>query len=95
MQFSVCIVAGLHVLHTVVHNRLQVQACRQAPRSSWNLLQLYPGTKAIIDHMGFCKCHNLQSEEWQRLLGLAKYPQVVIYMLQVWRCVTAAGCECM
>jgi predicted TIM-barrel fold metal-dependent hydrolase len=40
------------------------------------LLQLYPETKAIIDHMGFCKCDNLQSEEWQRLLGLAKHPQV-------------------
>jgi hypothetical protein len=26
--------------------------------------------------MGFCKCDNLQSEEWQRLLGLAKHPQV-------------------
>jgi predicted TIM-barrel fold metal-dependent hydrolase len=40
------------------------------------LLQLYPETKAIIDHMGFCKCDDLQSEEWRRLLGLAKYPQV-------------------
>jgi hypothetical protein len=40
------------------------------------LLQLHPATKAIIDHMGFCKCDDLQSEEWQRLLGLAKYPQV-------------------
>ncbi|WIA22167.1 hypothetical protein OEZ85_004501 [Tetradesmus obliquus] len=43
-----------------------------------HLLQQYPATKAIIDHMGFCKCDNLQSEEWQRLLGLAKYPQVYV-----------------
>uniref|UniRef100_A0A383V5S3 Amidohydrolase-related domain-containing protein n=1 Tax=Tetradesmus obliquus TaxID=3088 RepID=A0A383V5S3_TETOB len=42
------------------------------------LLQQNPATKAIIDHMGFCKCDNLQSEEWQRLLGLAKYPQVYV-----------------
>lgn len=35
-----------------------------------------PGTKAVIDHFGFCKCSDLQSPEWQRLLGLAKYPQV-------------------
>lgn len=40
------------------------------------LLVDYPGTKAVIDHFGFCKCSNLQSPEWQRLLGLAKYPQV-------------------
>lgn len=39
------------------------------------LLQQYPTTKAIIDHCGFCQCDNLQSEEWQRLLALAKYPQ--------------------
>ncbi|KAF6262608.1 hypothetical protein COO60DRAFT_1268012 [Scenedesmus sp. NREL 46B-D3] len=42
------------------------------------LLQLYPATKAIVDHMGFCKCDDLQSEEWRRLLGLAKYPQVYV-----------------
>lgn len=40
------------------------------------LLVDYPGTKAIIDHCGFCNCGDLQSEEWQRLLSLAKYPQV-------------------
>lgn len=41
------------------------------------LLQQYPGTKAIIDHCGFCQCSNLESQEWQRLLALAKYPQVL------------------
>jgi hypothetical protein len=40
------------------------------------LLADYPGTTAILDHFGFCKCSNLQSPEWQRLLGLAKHPQV-------------------
>jgi predicted TIM-barrel fold metal-dependent hydrolase len=40
------------------------------------LLQLYPQTKAILDHMGFCKADNMQSEEWRRLLALAEYPQV-------------------
>jgi hypothetical protein len=40
------------------------------------LLVDFPHTKAIIDHCGFCQCSDLQSEEWQWLLGLAKYPQV-------------------
>ena len=39
------------------------------------LLREYPATKAIIDHCGFCQCGDLQSQERQRLLGLAKYPQ--------------------
>ena len=40
------------------------------------LLLDYPHTKAIIDHCGFCNAGDLQSKEWTRLLGLAKYPQV-------------------
>ena len=40
------------------------------------LLADQPATKAIIDHCGFCSCSDLQSEEWRRLLALAKYPQV-------------------
>lgn len=40
------------------------------------LLMEYPDTKAIIDHLGFCNCSDLQSKVWQRLLELAKYPQV-------------------
>lgn len=42
------------------------------------LLVDYPATTAILDHFGFCKCSDLQSPEWQRLLGLAKYPQLYI-----------------
>lgn len=42
------------------------------------LLQQHPATKAIIDHCGFCQCNDLQSKEWQRLLALAKYPQVCV-----------------
>ena len=36
----------------------------------------YPATNVIIDHFGFCKCGDLQSQEWQALLGLARFPQV-------------------
>jgi predicted TIM-barrel fold metal-dependent hydrolase len=40
------------------------------------LATAYPETKVIIDHFGFCKCDNLESPEWQALLGLARFPQV-------------------
>lgn len=38
----------------------------------------YPATKVIIDHMGFCKADNPDSDEWQALLGLAEMPQVYV-----------------
>lgn len=40
------------------------------------LLELYPETKVIIDHFGFCKCSEPDSESWKKLLALAKFPQV-------------------
>ncbi|KAK9820308.1 hypothetical protein WJX72_008774 [[Myrmecia] bisecta] len=42
------------------------------------LCQDYPATHVVIDHFGFCRCDNLDSQEWQRLLGLARYPQVYV-----------------
>ncbi len=41
-----------------------------------SLIQGCPKTKVIIDHFGFCNCQDLQSEEWRRLLALARHPQV-------------------
>lgn len=40
------------------------------------LLRNYPATKCILDHLGFCSAADPGSEEWQRLLALAAYPQV-------------------
>ena len=37
-----------------------------------------PRTVAIIDHFGFCACDDLQSEEWRRLRGLARFPQIYV-----------------
>jgi predicted TIM-barrel fold metal-dependent hydrolase len=42
------------------------------------LLTDYPSTSAVIDHMGFCKAADPDSEEWRRLLGLARFPQVYV-----------------
>lgn len=36
----------------------------------------YPETKVIIDHFGFCKADDPDSEEWKALLSLAEFPQV-------------------
>jgi hypothetical protein len=56
------------------------------------LLRDYPATTAVIDHCGFCKAapggpDPATSHEWQRLLGLAKYPQVCV-------CVQLPGTAC-
>jgi predicted TIM-barrel fold metal-dependent hydrolase len=42
------------------------------------LAQDCPATKVLIDHFGFCNCSDMSSEEWQRLLGLARFPQVSV-----------------
>ncbi len=55
------------------------------------LCQEYPGTRAIIDHCGFCKCDDLQSAEWRALLGLARFPQVAVPGT---RAACAACCAC-
>lgn len=34
-------------------------------------------TTVIVDHFGFCKFEDLASEEWRRLLALARHPQVL------------------
>ena len=38
----------------------------------------YPDTKVIIDHMGFCKADDPDSDEWRALLSLAEMPQVYV-----------------
>jgi hypothetical protein len=69
------------------------------------LATAYPETKVIIDHFGFCKCDNLESPEWQALLGLARFPQVQLscsigWTGRDWDCEWAAynncvkGCFC-
>jgi hypothetical protein len=37
-----------------------------------------PDTKIIMDHFGFCKASDPDSEEWQALLSLAALPQVYV-----------------
>eukprot|EP01025_Chloroclados_australasicus_P046027 TRINITY_DN507_c0_g1_i1.p1 TRINITY_DN507_c0_g1~~TRINITY_DN507_c0_g1_i1.p1 ORF type:complete len:382 (-),score=48.53 TRINITY_DN507_c0_g1_i1:893-2038(-) len=49
------------------------------------LIKLYPDTKVIIDHLAFCKTINPDSEEWQRLIGLAEYPQIHIKLSAFFR----------
>lgn len=44
----------------------------------WALAKDFPDTKVIIDHMGFCKADNPDSEEWRELLALAELPQVYV-----------------
>ncbi|KAI8464534.1 MAG: hypothetical protein J3K34DRAFT_526120 [Monoraphidium minutum] len=36
----------------------------------------YPRTPVVIDHFGFCGAGDTASEEWRRLLALARHPQV-------------------
>lgn len=38
----------------------------------------YPETRVVIDHMGFCKADEPQSDEWKALLRLAEMPQVYV-----------------
>lgn len=40
------------------------------------LLELYPRTKVIIDHFGFCKFGDPDSSAWKSLLDLARFEQV-------------------
>lgn len=42
------------------------------------LAEKYPKTKFIVDHYGFCKCDDLDSEEWKALLSLARFPQAYV-----------------
>jgi predicted TIM-barrel fold metal-dependent hydrolase len=42
-----------------------------------DLATSYPRTPVIIDHFGFCKGGDTGSEEWRRLLNLARHPQVL------------------
>ncbi|QDZ23366.1 catalytic hydrolase [Chloropicon primus] len=42
------------------------------------LADTFPSTKFIVDHYGFCKCDDLESDEWKALLDLAKYPQAYV-----------------
>jgi predicted TIM-barrel fold metal-dependent hydrolase len=42
-----------------------------------HLLEAYPSTKCVIDHMGFFFQNNVSEEShWEALLSLSKYPQV-------------------
>jgi predicted TIM-barrel fold metal-dependent hydrolase len=38
----------------------------------------YPNTTVIVDHFGFCSASNPESDEWQALLSLARFPQVYV-----------------
>eukprot|EP01025_Chloroclados_australasicus_P031030 TRINITY_DN3130_c0_g2_i2.p1 TRINITY_DN3130_c0_g2~~TRINITY_DN3130_c0_g2_i2.p1 ORF type:complete len:343 (+),score=41.62 TRINITY_DN3130_c0_g2_i2:128-1156(+) len=49
------------------------------------LIKEIPQTKVIIDHLGFCKAKNPNSEEWQRLLSFAQYPQVYVKLSAFFR----------
>eukprot|EP01023_Acetabularia_acetabulum_P064501 TRINITY_DN8356_c0_g1_i1.p1 TRINITY_DN8356_c0_g1~~TRINITY_DN8356_c0_g1_i1.p1 ORF type:complete len:308 (-),score=43.77 TRINITY_DN8356_c0_g1_i1:401-1324(-) len=49
------------------------------------LLEEFPDTKVMMDHMGFCKARDPDSEEWQRLFSFAKYPQVYIKLSAFFR----------
>jgi predicted TIM-barrel fold metal-dependent hydrolase len=42
------------------------------------LAERYPETKFIVDHYGFCKCDDLESDEWKALLSLARFPQAYV-----------------
>ncbi|GBG00055.1 hypothetical protein Rsub_12799 [Raphidocelis subcapitata] len=42
------------------------------------LISDHPQTTVILDHFGFAKCGDLESEEWRELLLLAKHPQVYV-----------------
>ena len=50
------------------------------------LADAFPQTKFIVDHFGFCKCGDLQSEEWQALLSLGReYPQAYVKLSAAFR----------
>ncbi|GMH43486.1 hypothetical protein BSKO_11408 [Bryopsis sp. KO-2023] len=42
------------------------------------LIKEFPNTRVIIDHFGFCKCSDPDSESWKRLIALAQFPQVYV-----------------
>jgi Amidohydrolase len=50
-----------------------------------------PDTKVIIDHFGFCKASDPDSEEWRALLSLAALPQVYV-KVRAWPCACVAPC---
>lgn len=43
----------------------------------------FPSTKVILDHFGFCK--GTEGEAWERLLGLARFPQVYVKLSAFFR----------
>lgn len=72
--------------HVVPPQRLRVMFhwfCRGVPQGLMlhiedieELCAEFPETKVMMDHFGFCRPEDRGKEPWERLLGLARFPQV-------------------
>lgn len=50
-----------------------------------SLATAYPNTDFVMDHFGFCKLDDLESEEWKALLSLAAFPRAYVKLSAAFR----------